>query len=82
MVEIITIIAYVLIFFLPMVIIGFGNMVDAVKPATYISFLNFIVLIGYFQYKEAIPSGFIVGISVIMGVMLFFIYRETMGGES
>lgn len=74
MVELATVLGYALTLGIPMLVMGYGSMVNATRSASILALINFFALLFYFNHTGDIAGWvmalLILMISVVLGVLI------------
>ena len=81
MVEFITIVAYLLIFLVPIIIIGIGSLFDDRTISPILAFINFNVLVTYFYHEGAIPTWIVFSIVLVISIGFVGLLKSVFGGD-
>lgn len=74
-------IAYGLSFGIPLIILGFGSMINETKATGMISFISLISFLAYFTHTGDIPFWILIVVLVILSAIFAYLYKGIMGGD-
>ena len=75
-----TVIAYLLTFCIPGLIVGFGAMCGDTKTGSLLAYLSFMSFISYYIYKSVIPVWILVLLLIILSLLFVILYSRMFGG--
>ena len=74
------ILAYVLTFGIPMMVIGIGSMCDERKMSTILSSILLVTFLGYYLHTEVIPFWILGTIFIIISFIFVIMFKSILGG--
>lgn len=82
MVELGSVLAYAITLGIPMLILGYGSMINANKSASILASINFFTLLFYFNYVGGIPSWIMFIFILVITIILMLLLRTVFTGGS
>ena len=82
MVDFSVLIAWVTTLGIPVMILGYGSMINEFKATTILAYINFIVLMGYNMHKGYISDIFLYLVTIILALLTWFSYKSALRGDS
>lgn len=80
MVELITVLAYALTLGIPLLILGFGSMINESRGSQLLALINFISLLTYFNYTGDIAGWVTALFLAVLSFIFVFMYKSVLGG--
>lgn len=80
MVELTSILAYVMIFLEPGIILGFGAYAGDNKVTPILAYINFVVLISYFTLIGYIAQWVMIMLFIFISIIMGMMFKYIMGG--
>lgn len=82
MVDFAGLVAWLTTLGIPLMILGYGSMINESKATSILAYVNFIVLMGFNMQRGHISQNFLILITILLALLMWFSYKSALrGGE-